>query len=259
MLLLNWLYEHKNSLNLKISLASWPEQARLDLYDVEMSIQYKEKIFFGRGVDKIESIAIKKAASEVVERLLCSELSISSTGIAIKVDSESFFDADLHAKNETLERYFLKLHLDNNIRFLNVFPESELISNFKKQHPSVEVSFFKLNSSVDCFSYGCLIQEEAVVSTGFSAEQDSLKAIEKSFIEALPNFYLLIENSIDDSEKPWHLKASFINQVTSLVGTQGENTYLPEPIFMKIDLNLKEHPLLKTAPISATKYEVVLG
>lgn len=259
MFLLNWLYEHKNSLNLKMSLASWPERARLDLYDVEMSIQYNEKIFLGRGVDKIEKIAIKKAATEVIERLLCSELNISSTGIAIKVDSESFFDADLHAKNETLERYFLKLHLDNNIQFLNVVPESELISKFKKHHPSVEISFFKLNSSIDFFSYGCLIKEEAVVSTGFSAEQDSVKALEKSFIEALPNFYFSKENSIDDSDKPWHLKASFINQVTSLVGAQGENIYLPEPILKKIDLNLKEHPLLKTAPISASKYEVVIG
>ena len=45
MVLLNWLYEHKNSLKLKMSLASWPERARLDLYDLEMSIQYNEKIF----------------------------------------------------------------------------------------------------------------------------------------------------------------------------------------------------------------------
>lgn len=255
--MLNWLYEHKNELNLKMSLAEWPDVARLDLYDVEVSLDYMGKTFLGRGVDRLENTAVTKASSEAIERLVAHELNIESTGLSLKVDSDEAFNADLHAQNEVLERYFLTLHLDRKVSFKIVDVENELVQKFKKYNSQAEVRFFDLNIPNDSCGLGCLIKEGSVTSLGFSVSQTMDKACEKSFVEALPNFYWLKKNEIDDINKPWHLKSFFIQKILNLLTqTVIKETFLM-PVIHKKDLRLSEHLLLKSAPIVFSKYEVI--
>lgn len=255
MSLLNWLYDHKNELNLKISLAEWPERSGFNLHDVEMNISYEGQNYVGRGLDAHETIAIKKASSEVVEHLISSILKINTTGLSV---ADADFDSEEHAKCEVLERCFLKEHMERELPLVISDVDSEFSSYFKKNN-SGKVLFFEIKVPEGYFGYGCILRVSDIISTGFAVSKSQNHATNKSFLEALPNFYWLKENEISEADKPWHLRLPFVTQLSLLIKPE-KNIVLniPKmPKMRKIEINLDNYSILKTIPVYVSKYEVV--
>lgn len=256
--LLSWLYSKREELELEFATGDWPEKAGLKLYDYETIVRYKNTELIGRGVDQAESVSILKSVYELIERIICHDLNISSVGLSIQSSVDSIYDADLHAQNEVLERHYLKKHVDQGIQFLNIDVNTPLVRDFKKHNSSCEVRFFKIMTPKDYFGVGCLLNAEDRSSIGFSCSFNELKSIDKSLIEALPNFYWLGENRVKDEEKPWHLKREFLSKINELCEKSTEwglsIDSIPDFDVEKIDLS--NHSLLSTAPIRATIYRI---
>lgn len=258
MSLLSWVYNHKEQLSIEFSTDDWSSKFGLKLFDYESSIKHNNMEFYGRGVDEVESVAILKSVSEVIERVICNEYGITSVGLSIQSTQDNIFDSDSHAKDEILERYFLKKHIENGVPFRMIEATGPMVSEFKKHNSSSKMQFFKMNTPVGYYGVGCLLELNDKASIGFAFSYIEIKTIEKAFTEALPNLFWLQENDIKDEEKPFHLQLSFISKVKSLLGLTATNikieTQLPDIVGQKIDLS--EHGLFATAPIRITSFRI---
>lgn len=260
MSLLTWIYSKKDELGIEFSTDDWPKKSGLHLYDYETSIQYKNNYFVGRGVDESEPVAIIKSASEVIERLICDEFNVSSVGLSIQSEDKSF-DSELHAKNEVLERFYLKRHIDLNTPFKILEASSHLCLAFAKHNDSCKVTFFKMETPLGYYGTGCLLENGNRVSTGFSFSNNEAQSAEKAFIEALPNYFWLQENEMTENAKPWHIQAAFISKIKELIASDNmvhskiaSSLVLPKIEFINLDLS--KHELLATAPIQVKSFRI---
>src|SRR6185437_2300039 len=105
------------------------------LHDFEARIEVSGVAVVGRGIDFDPELAVEKASSEAIERLICNRLNISSEGFAIGGRR----GADEHAKNEALERYYFNEHLRMQKPFRSI--DSPIINGLSDH-------FYAQNSSV---------------------------------------------------------------------------------------------------------------
>lgn len=257
MSILTWVYSKKDELGIEFSTDNWTEKSGLKLYDYETTIKQNDLKLVGRGVDELEPIAIIKSVSETIERLICREFDVSSVGLSIQSDDKSF-DASVHAKDEVLERFYLKKHIDLEIPFRLFEQNSSIVKLFKLRNVSSMIQFFKMNTPIGYYGIGCLLELNGKTSVGFSFSYNEMKAIEKSFIEALPNLFWLQDSDIKNDDLPWHLQSEFVGKIKQLLNPIQTNlkteTVLPEIIGRKIDLS--GHDLLATAPIEVISFRI---
>ena len=96
-----WLISHRQDLNLQVDRLTWikdwlPEQNH---FNVEISLDGASAT--GSGIDEIADMAFVKAGAEAIERLICAQNQIRSSGVAAHIDDKM---AQENAAHELLER-----------------------------------------------------------------------------------------------------------------------------------------------------------
>jgi hypothetical protein len=249
------LFSVKESIKLDITEYEWPKDYKLNYFDFAVSFEHEGHKLIGRGVDKTESLAIEKAASEAIERLICYTNNINSVGLSVGIG----YDCDEHSKFEALERYYLNEHVSKKIKLSkHNISASDLINDFVKKNNQVKINFFKMLTPKDTFGIICILYQGENRSIGFSYSNDERTAFEKSFIESLPNLAEILKNKYKDENKPWHLKGEFIDQIELLENSENEiKLYLVKnPALEKVKINLDKISFLSGSKLRAVKYIV---
>lgn len=263
----NWLIRRKDQFKLSYTQYEWPERYGLDLHDFSAQIEFGNLTSNGRGLSTHPEVAIEKASAEVIERYICQKLGIPSTGVAVSGESSSL----IHAENEALERYYLNQHLKRKIPLAHFDLGTEnlslitLIAQIQKRVPSTDLDFFRMQTMEGKFGLVCSIQNKinAVHSFGFSFGTDLRKVFAHSLYEALPNFVALCDDTLDasDSERPWHLKKVFRENIISLLKTDIDSQKLQVSIAapqLKLEsIGLDRFPELEGCPISPIRVQIV--
>ena len=201
--------------------------------------------------------------SEAIERLVCSELNISTQGVAahpVKANAET------NAFNESVERALFQYHLENKIPFAEQSPTGEiadLLSAIQKYGGSISVR--KMLPIVGCESSICIIQKDKQHFLGLGLGEEISSVQFKAIIEALRNFAVYCKNPDAFIEKTelnpdlWNCDPRFFEKHKSVLSKIED---------FKSDANIK---ILKTSyenlghktglelPVSVVKAEVTLG
>lgn len=199
-----WILSDFSKLNVEVKKLTWTLGVLPHFHDYVVYIKYKNEIFYGRGTDLNEEVALKKAISEAIERifLINSDLK-NSNGIAAHPDLRH---SQINSMNELVERDLFLSHFLTNTPFNKL--SSTCLKNLSEAFSFVEtnkhdVSLFATKKSnygetIVCVisgrnDFGCII--------GLSLNSGNLhEAIEKSFIEAFRQyFYLLSNNKLTDN------------------------------------------------------------
>lgn len=209
-----WLYTNREKYDVQFTMMNWTKRYDVPLYDFEVSCNYKSFKILGRGVDENKEIALEKASSELIEKMICIENEFDSVGLAASVA----VDATLHAQNEALERYYLKCHLDQKIGF--ELMKIEVATAFQNlfNRISCDVQFYKMHTAPSENGVICFLNHREnfdLFSFGFSYGQDSRACAHKSLIEALPNIIWKIENPTAETDI-WQISPEFKNKIKPL-------------------------------------------
>jgi hypothetical protein len=204
--LAHWLYINRENFSAQFKELSWPISYGVDVFDFATTIKINDQIFEGRGVDTFRDVALEKSVSEAIERYICISLDFSSVGFAVS----AVIDTKNHAENEFLERYYLDQHLKNKTPLFNLenkFLKDDSIRKFEEKN-KLAVEHYIMNTPNNMFGLVCRIRslEFDKIAFGFSLNQSMELAINKSFLEALPNYAWLDQKSNDSHQNiPWHI------------------------------------------------------
>lgn len=234
-LIAEWLYKNKDKFQVQFNEMNWPKKYNIPYFDFQVTGLFMNKKIVGRGVDIVRSIALEKACAELIENVVCLENKVDSIGVS----NSGYAQAEDHARNESLERYFLNQHLRKEIHFKleSTDLSAEALDVVGKL--SLEVNFYKFNTDTKNFGYLCKINspQNNTQSFGFSLSRDKKKSIEKSFSEALPNYLFVAENSDSKEPLPWQVTSDFRNQVEPLLQLDLNSDFIHEPKLIKSELD----------------------
>lgn len=251
-----WLLSNRVALDAKFLELSWHQRLDLGLFDFEVSLLGGKHI--GRGTAESQDIAMAKAVSEALERMVCSEFGISTQGVAAH---PILAMAEKNSTLEALERTIFQYHLDYKIPFAEdtvVTENSRLVDAVKDL--GGQVSMKKMIRVSGYESSICLIENEGFKFLGLSLENSKELAQNKSLIEALRNFSAFCENQdkfihqVKASSDLWNCNPIFFEKHKAVF-----NTKSPDQIFVKNfrssaeELNSKIHQNL---PVSVVKAQV---
>ncbi len=257
--LAHWLYIHREKFGAQFKELNWPKSYGVDVFDFVTTIKINDQIFEGRGVDIYRDIALEKSVSEAIERYICISLAFDSVGFS----ASAVIDTKVHAENELLERYYLDQHLKNKTPLFNLenkFVKDESIKNFEKNN-NLAVEHYIMNTPNNMFGLVCRIRSVDFdkIAFGFSLNQNTESAINKSFLEALPNYAWLDQKTNDSHQNiPWHISAEFTEDLNSLLFDK-EHSFefnFPEPKTKYIDVDWKSLPLLSGLQIQAARFVI---
>jgi hypothetical protein len=191
-----WFLNHSDQLSLKIGQGSWIKQWIPKFHDFKAEITINETVYTGRGIDQSLDIAFTKACVEAVERYICDEHNIYSTGVAGYHDIEQ---AKLNAKFELLERDAFLSHYLTKTPMKLIEPEVHLRIDFikiqeKLKEQNVKLEFYKLSSAYSLEIVLCLsILNQGGFIIGLSCSTSLAKSQEKAFLECLSNTVAYLE------------------------------------------------------------------
>tara|TARA_B110001454_G_scaffold43791_1_gene42834 strand:- start:797 stop:1675 length:879 start_codon:yes stop_codon:yes gene_type:complete len=92
-----WILDSADILNLQVTQLDWIHEYFQGHYDLDVKVEIDSKTYSGRGSDLDSNLALVKAVCESIERYVCDENKISSTGVA------GHLDFDLAKENALLE------------------------------------------------------------------------------------------------------------------------------------------------------------
>lgn len=212
----SWLYKNSDKYAIRFKLADWTTRYSFDLFDYEVTGEFQGVKLTSRGLDANKEIALEKACSEFLERMVCVVEDLNSEGMAVSAT----VDAALHARNELLERYYLRQHLTGKIGFREIDSKKFMLSSKVEKQFNSSVNFYQMKANGG-FGIVCKTQSYAldqVFSFGFSYSDNQNHSIEKSLMEALPNFVWKMENPDFNTENVWQLSNDFKMRISLLLG-----------------------------------------
>lgn len=258
-----WLYSNRQALSPKFLELEWPGRYLPGIYDFAVTVELNGTSGEGRGLAESRELALEKASSEAIERLICRLLDLDSVGMAVS----GSLDPRNHARNELYERHFLDLHLKMSISMtalvLPLGGANAVIDSFRNLNPDVNLSFFKFSTPPGYHGTVCLIDNQSK-SLGFAFGTSLEDAKYRSFLEALPN-YAWFQNKRDGrqmapspSALPWHIREEFLNNILPLLGndsTDSAKIQIPQAIEVPVDI--KHIPVFKDAPFRVARFVLV--
>lgn len=234
-----WLYNNLDQYNVSFTMATWPRKYGFSLYDFEVRCDFKGMTLLARGVDEVKDIALEKACSELLEKMICLSVDTNSEGMA----ASAIIDTKNHARNEALERYYLKSHLKKKVGFDEaVCSESDFIREIKRQF-NCSVQFFRMKAPSDNFGVVCKISSQVqstAFSYGFSLGESLEIAINKSLIEALPNFIWKAENPEANTENVWQISNDFNSRISPLLNQHENKVEIQSPALIEVLINTND-------------------
>lgn len=254
--LAHWLYINREKFCAQFKELNWPKSYGLDVFDFVTTIQINGQFFEGRGVDTYREIALEKSVSEAIERYICISLGFDSVGFSVS----GVIDTEVHAQNELLERYYLAQHLKNKTPLFNLENKSlkdDSIRKFEEKN-NLAVEHYVMNTPNNMFGLVCRIRSLDFnrITFGFSLNQNIEHAIDKSFLEALPNYAWLDQKSNDSKNNiPWHISEEFTDELNSLLFDQ-KHTFefnFPQPKTKSVDVHWKSLPFLSGINMQVTR------
>ncbi|MBL7545522.1 MAG: hypothetical protein JNL11_17010 [Bdellovibrionaceae bacterium] len=256
--LASWLYTKRNELSPSFTELKTTSALLPGLFDFSTEITWNGITAKGRGLDSHREIALEKAVAESFERLICMTKNIDSTGMAV---SGGAFDPRVHAKNELLERFYLKNHLRNHIPFKSIPAHSKLVAEFKEINPAVGIQFYQMLTPASLHGVVCKLQGNGQTSFGFSFSDSLEKAVELSLVEAIPSFLWLTTKNIElsDKERPWHVSESFFQEMTPLLSQTVMETQeaCPAPNVGEVDFDFSEISVFKNSPLTVARFAIL--
>lgn len=259
----HWILNNVHSLNLKIERVEWIRNWFPQYNDFRITLP--DNSLSGRGIDDDEDLALLKAFSELVERLVCLDYQIHSNGVAVHHDLSLAME---NARNELIERdAILCHHLTGKPYFINQEPKrfkelKSLLFNL-----GMDLTFAEAISAVEgvrvilCRVSG---REKFGSFWGFGNGTELDKAFEHAFFESMvnvsaflygnykptPNFQKLL-NGLD------HQSFHFMN---SLKEMKVDSDYsVPAPILELTDIKVRElkieNTIFPSVPLFAVKAE----
>lgn len=231
-----WLYNNLDQYSVSFTMAAWPKKYGFSLYDFEACCDFKGIKLLARGVDQAKDIALEKACSELLEKMICLSVDTNSEGMA----ASAIVDVKNHARNEALERYYLKSHLEQKIGLNEVVcSESDFTLKIQRQF-NCSVQFFRMNTPSDKFGLVCKISSQVqstAFSYGFSLGESLEIAMNKSLIEALPNFIWKLENPEANTENVWQISNDFNNRISPLLNQPDNMVEVQPPLLTEVLIN----------------------
>lgn len=196
-----WFLDHASKLDLKIGKGEWISKWCPGHFDFKAEISINESTFIGRGVDSNMDIAFSKACVEAMERAVCFEHNLRSSGVA------GHFDRDLakeNAKNELIERDAFLCHYLSKYPFELFKPiqnESidydNIINRLAKS--GIEIKFLKTTSANLKISLCLAVLDNGGAIIGLAASEAVQQATEKSFFECLINTVSYLDGNSTDA------------------------------------------------------------
>ncbi|OYZ23506.1 MAG: hypothetical protein B7Y39_04160 [Bdellovibrio sp. 28-41-41] len=102
-----WILDSAEILNLQVTQLDWIHEYFQSHYDLDVKVEIGSKTYIGRGADLDSNLALVKGVCESIERYVCDENKISSTGVAGHL---SFDLAKENALLEYIERVSIWSH-----------------------------------------------------------------------------------------------------------------------------------------------------
>lgn len=250
-----WLYSKRDELNPRFKEFSLSNRILPGLHDFSTTLSWDGTEAKGRGVDSSREIALEKSVAEAIERLICKSLGFDSVGFAIG----STYDPIDHASHEALERFYLKKHLKEKIPFHQIFLESIDTKKFRNLNPESELSFYKMQTPKELFGLVCSMKVTSGGATafGFALSNSLEKSIQRSLLEALPNFaWLTDENKKSDVELPWHIDSKFLSQIEPLLvcDIDADDFRTDIPMLKRVHVDHSQILILSSAPIQTARF-----
>jgi ribosomal protein S12 methylthiotransferase accessory factor YcaO len=190
MLTSDWLFLNRNILNTHFQeitlIHKWIPKWR----DISVSINFEGKFYYGRGQGTTKKMAMAKASSEVIERVMVAKNNINhitSNGFAVHPFKK---DAITNAKLELIERDHFLCHVLTNTPFneTNVSTKtSRAFSNYVKKL-GIEIKIATLPSEynvsvVICALFGINALTPFGTVVGLGTNKDLNSSIDKSIME----------------------------------------------------------------------------
>lgn len=252
-----WLYSNRSELKPRFIELDWPRRWLPELFDFVTEIEWQGLRVEGRGVDENREIALEKSVSESIERLICARLNISSEGVAVS----AALDPSTHARNELLERYYLKEHLRLRRAFIEISPEQVVFPQYSLRGNKPNVSFSRMATPSQVHGIVCSITsiEGQTKSCGFALDSDLGAAFRRSFLEAVPNFAWLSEEPLSDVV-PWQIEKAFSENLESLLNSGRSELsadVIDVPRTMEDELNFRHITPLIDSPLRVARWSVI--
>lgn len=270
--LTQWLFDRRQYWNPNISQMSWPRQFYPGLCDFEIEVNSEVGPIKGRGLAMSEPLALEKSISELIERLICKRLNISTVGVAVNGQHSS----EDHAYKEACERYFLGEHLKHKTPFQKLTSEDvDLIKGINQYSgpfweridgSNVKLSFYKMLAPLGFTGLVCRLEaNDGALFLGFSYG-DIEEVVSRAFNESLVNYAHYCHKGkafLDESdENPdlWHLSESFTEKMRPLLDGATNDLRLPlKPQFTKKELKAASFKDLSDCPINPIRIVIEEG
>lgn len=188
--IIDWFLSHKKELKLKVGKGAWIKNWAQNFFDFSASVEINGKTYFGRGIDLDMDLAFVKACVESLERAICEEYGVYSSGVAGHSDLE---DAKKNAYAELVERDVFLCHYLTKTSFMPINPDGSTFIDYsdvinRLASKNVTLKLFELHSTENLNTVLCVstLPNSGVV-VGLSSSRDLGTAIEKSFFESLSN------------------------------------------------------------------------
>ncbi len=243
--LTNWLVENRATMNPHFTEYTWPKRYFHGIHDIEARITLRDISngsrkgrmidSCGRGIDANQELALEKASSEAIERLICLRFGFDSEGFAISGRN----GAAEHAKDEALERYYFKSHVDNGRPFSQIDSSStrQLIERFKLQNANFDMIFYRMATPEDVSGVVCTIagSNQEPFFLGLALNCDLEISASRAMNESLANYARFCDEpesyraEVEKNKDAWISKPNFLRSIQSLFTTNETIKLLIEP------------------------------
>lgn len=260
--LATWLYSKRQELNPCFQEFNWPSKILPGLFDFSTTIIWNGIEAEGRGVDALREIALEKSVAESIERLICKIEGFDSVGFAVA----GTHDPSLHARFESLERYFLEQHIESRSPFQFIESSEPILKKFRSLNSGADMSFNKMATPDELVGIVCSItSSNNTRSLGFALSESLEDSLRRATFEALPNYAWLNDQNSDivhhnSESKPWHIGDDFLSKISPLLrsrdGHENHIALFDLPKLQKFDVPYSAISILKDAPIKAARFIV---
>lgn len=205
-------------------------------------------------------VALEKAVSEAIERLICQSLGFNSVGFAVA----GTHDPSTHAKHEALERYYLNRHLEKGISLVRVEPKPLTLGAWDSFSKNSSAVFYRMRTIRGLFGIVCRLssKDDEAVSFGFALSESLENGVQRSLFEALPSFAWLVSGEdLSEHAMPWHIDRNFVSKLDSLLSQDGEFISDADdlPNLRQSPVSISEISVLADAPLKAVRFIVEGG
>lgn len=190
---IDWTLRNKDFLDLQVIYYEGLIKYFNSIFDIGITIRFKNEIYKGRGTDKNEKTAYLKAFSECIERVACSHYKLNSTnGLAAHT---IFEEAKINARNELIERDAFMCHY---LLMSKLKPLSLQISGVNS-FSGINIKLYEMYRStlgvgVLALAYGASKVPRFGLISGTSFQNNEAGAVKHALIEVARNLDDIIES-----------------------------------------------------------------